>query len=232
AKPLNPPNRTSLWVLRSYAMEAPERAGGAIWAQMGRGGMGMRPPQIPGTFAPKVGEGAEYQITSKQGNMDMEYAVVGKETVDGQEGYWQEIRMKSGQGTGVIMKQLMVVGGSNPGIKRMIMQPPGQEPMEMPMNMMGGMMQQHMQQQAAERAAGSMGEKVGTETITVPAGTFECDHYRSKDNDGDVWISSKVYPYGLIKAVTKDTTFVLQKTLTGQTSQIKGEPKKLEMPHF
>ena len=206
----------------------------AAFAQMGRGGMGMSPPQIPGIFAPKVGEGAAYQITTKQGNMDMEYAVVGKETVDGQEGYWQEIRMKGGRGAGMIMKQLMVMGGDNPGIKRMIMQPPGQEPMEMPMTgMMAGMMKRMQQtQESTPRNAADMGEMVGTETVTVPAGTFECEHYKAKDGNGDVWISTKVYPYGLIKAVTRDSTIVLQKTLTGQTSEIKGEPKKLEMPHF
>jgi hypothetical protein len=217
------------------AMAALAALGGAAWAQMGRS-MGGGPPQIPGIFKPSVGEGSEYQMTTKQGTMDMEYAVVGKETVDGQDGYWNEIRIKGGKGDGTIMKQLMVSSGDNPGIKRMIVQPPGQQPMEMPMGMMSGMMHQQMKpsgQPSGDKAAASMGEMVGTETITVPAGTFLCDHYKSKsDNGGDVWISTKVYPYGLMKAVTKDSTIVLQKTLTNQTSEIKGEPRKMEMPHF
>lgn len=213
--------------------------GGAAWAQMGRGMMGGGPPNIPGVFSPKVGEGAEYQITSKQGPMDFEFAVVGKEAVDGQEGYWQEIRMKGGRANGVVMKQLMVVGGSNPGIKRMIMQQPGQQAMEMPMGMMSGMMGGMMRQQAASqppaKTPADLGEVVGTESITVPAGTFTCEHYKSKSAEGgDLWVSSQVSPYGLVKAVTKDSSIVLQKTLSNQTSQIKGEVKKMEMevPHF
>jgi hypothetical protein len=202
------------------------------WAQMmGRGMSG--PPQIPGWFKPSVGEGSEYQLTTKEGTMNIQYAVVGKESVDGNEGFWSETRIKSGKGAGMVMKQLMVMGGSSPGIKRMIVQPPGQQPMEMPVGMMGGMMQ-HMPKPAPESAdkmPASVGEKVGTEPVTVPAGTYLCDHYRSK-NGGDVWISSKVYPYGLVKMVSKDDTIVLEKVLTGETSQIKGEPRKMEMPHF
>jgi hypothetical protein len=226
-------NRKSFLMMAAVAAVAlPLVWAGSAWAQMGRG-MGGGPPQIPGVFAPKVGEGSEYQMTTKQGNMDIQYAVVGKESVDGQEGYWNEIRMKGGKGEGTVMKQLMVVGGSDPGIKRMIMQAPGQQPMEMPMGMMSGMMKQMQQsgQASGAKTAGEMGEKVGTETVTVPAGTFVCDHYKSA-NGGDVWISTKVYPYGLIKAVGKDSTIVLQKTLSGQTSEIKGEPRKLDMPHF
>ena len=35
---------------------------------------------------------------------------------------------------------------------------------------------------------------VGTETITVPAGTFSCDHYRNDTKNSDVWVSDKVSP--------------------------------------
>ncbi len=222
-----------------FALAVLAAFGGAAWAQMGRGMMGGGPPNIPGVFSPKAGEGAEYQITSKQGPMNFEFAIVGKETVDGQDGYWQEIRMKGGKADGMVMKQLMVVGGSGAGIKRMIMQQPGQQAMEMPMGMMNSMMGSMMRQQATPQSSAKtpadLGEMVGTESITVPAGTFECEHYKSKSAEGgDLWVSSKVSPYGLIKAVTKDSTIVLQKTLSNQTSQIKGEVKKMEMemPHF
>jgi hypothetical protein len=202
------------------------------WAQMmGRGRSG--PPQIPGRVNPTVGEGSEYQVTTNGEPMEIQYAVVGKESVDGKDGYWAETRMISGKGAGMVMKSLVVTGGDPPGIKRMIVQRAGQQAMEMPMSIMGGMMKQMMQSAPQDFGKGSaaMGEMVGTETVTVPAGTFMCDHYKSKDG-GDFWISSKVYPYGLIKAVTKDTTIVLQKTLTDQNSEIKGEPRKIEMPHF
>lgn len=196
--------------------------------------MGMRPPQIPGEFKPVVGSGSQYEIsTKKDPKMEMAYAIVGKESVDGAEGYWMEIRMLSGKGEGMVMKQLMVMSGGTPGLKRMIMQMPGRPPMEMPVGMMGGMMKDMPKHTATETGQGhGMGEKVGTETVTVPAGTFMCDHYRSHSEHGtsDIWISTKVAPYGLVKMTSEDTTMVLQKVLTNETSQIKGEPQKMNFP--
>ncbi len=210
--------------------------GGGAWAQMmGRGGMGMRTPQVPGVFKASVGDGAEYRITTKEATLDVEYAIVGKETVDGQDAYWQETRMVSGPGAGMISKQLMVWGGPNPGIKRMIVQPPGQQAMEMPMNMMGSMMMRQPAESSSPKSPADMGEMVGTETVTVPAGTFDCKHYRAKGAETvDAWVSAKVYPYGVVKGTTQDGSFILQKVLSNQTSHIKGEVKKMEMemPHF
>jgi hypothetical protein len=200
------------------------------WAQMG-GGMGQA-PHIPGLFHPEVGSGAQYQISQEGQTMNWAYAVVGKESVEGAEGYWLEMRMEGGKGSGMIMKSLMVPHEGAPEIKRMIMQPPGQQAMEMPMSMMGPMM--HRAQQAPSAKPGDLGEKLGTEVVTVPAGTFICEHYRTKSagTPTDLWISTKVAPYGLVKMTSSDTTMVLEKVLTDQTSQIKGEPQKMEMPHF
>jgi hypothetical protein len=196
--------------------------------------MGMRTPQIPGEFKPVVGSGAQYEIsTKKDPKMDMAYAIVGKETVDGADGYWMEIRMLSGKGEGMIMKELMVMTGETPSPKRMIMQMAGRPPMEMPMGMMSGMMRNMPKQTATGASQGhGMGEKVGTDTVTVPAGTFVCDHYRSHSEHGtaDIWASTKIAPYGLVKMTSEDTTMVLEKVLTNETSQIKGEPQKMNFP--
>jgi hypothetical protein len=127
-----------------------------------------------------------------------------------------------------VMKQLVVTGGDKPQIKRMIMQMPGRPPMEMPMGMLG------MGQRGQGAGAGdtSPGEKVGSETITVPAGTFECDHYRKQGPRGttDVWVSTKVSPYGMVKMISPDMTMVLGKVLSNETSHIKGEPQKINIP--
>ncbi len=205
----------------------------AAWAQM----MMQQPPRIPGEFRPVAGTGAEYEITSeKTGKTDFVYAVVGKENVQGAEGYWLEIRTEGGKAGGMIVKQLMVVQAGKPDIKRMIMQAPGQPPMEIPVGMMSGMMSGMMKrgQQSSAEAEGGMGDKVGTEAVSVPAGTFVCDHYKhqSGKTKADIWISSKVAPYGLVKMVSEDTTMVLQKVLTNETSHITGTPRKIEMPQF
>jgi hypothetical protein len=191
--------------------------------------MGGQTPRLLGDFKPVIGSGAQYQMTARSRIMHFAYAVVGKEDVEGNTGYWMEIRSQSADTPGeMVMKQLMVLGGDRPQIKRMIMQATGRPPMEMPVSMMMAM---------GQRGGGgggdtSPGEKVGSETITTPAGTFECEHYRKHEPSGtvDVWISSKVSPYGTVKMSSGDMTMVLEKVLSGETSHIKGEPRKLTIP--
>jgi hypothetical protein len=198
------------------------------WAQRGQ-----QAPQIPGLFKPVVGSGAQYAITTKKGEKYLwSYAVVGQEMVQGAEGYWVEMRLESGGPQQMIMKVLTITGGPKPQVKRMIMQMEGQPPMEMPFGgMMGGMARQGRESTPVDT---SLGEKVGAEMVTVPAGTFLCDHYRKKDPNGtaDYWMSSKVTPYGCVKVAAPLETMELTKLLTNETSQIKGEPKKFELPRF
>jgi hypothetical protein len=104
---------------------------------------------------------------------------------------------------------------------KMIMQQAGQEPMEMDFNAMGmAGRKPPVPTDIREKA-----DLVGTETITVPAGTFSCDHYHSKDNTGDVWVSSKVGPWGLVKMVDKKQTIVLNKVITDAKDRITGTPR-------
>jgi len=190
-------------------------------------------PKMPKEFKPVVGSGAEYQFTEKGKNADFSYAVVGKEQVAGNEGYWLEIRMSNQKmGGEMVMKELMTMNGSQPEIQRLIMQPPGRPAMEMPSSMIG-MMKERMASGNGTASKG-LGEKIGTETITVPAGTFECTHYRTQQDGSTVnlWISDKVSPYGVVKMVGNNTTMVLQKVLTDQTSHIKGTPQKIQIPHY
>ncbi len=200
------------------------------WTQrMGRG-MGQA-PQIPGVFKPVVGSGAEYQITQNNQTAHWAYAVVGEEMVEGNQGYWLEMRMEGGEAGGMIMKSLAVVKEGTPEVKRMIMQQPGQTPIEFPVGF--GMMGAMKRGQSTQGSSG-LGEKVGTETVTVPAGTFVCDHYRTKSGDSvtDAWFSTKVSPYGMVKMTSAEWTIVLEKVLTNETSRIQGQPRKMEMPHF
>jgi hypothetical protein len=193
-------------------------------------GMGMRPPDMPGMFHPVVGSGAEYDIsTSKQPNMTFAFAIVGQE----EGGYWMEIRTNN-KGNAMVMKELMA--GDPPQPKRMIMQANGRV-IEMPMSMIGNNMGAGAQGAphvagGGGAGSGSMGVKVGMESVTVPAGTFECEHFTNDSNGkhSEVWISTKVSPYGLVKMTSADTHMELQKVLEHETSQIMGEPMKINIP--
>jgi hypothetical protein len=189
----------------------------------------MRPPHVPGEFKPVVGSGGEYQMTMKDGKTQaFAMAVVGKETVEGQDAYWLEWRMDSQRGK-ILMKQLMLVQPGNTAVKRMIVQTPGRPPMEMPVGMMG-MGMQHEHEMESHAGGHGMGEMVGSESVTVPAGTFDAQHFRSTDTGrtADVWASAKVSPYGLVKMTSSDgASMILQKVLDHESSQITGEPQKI-----
>ena len=68
-------------------------------------------------------------------------------------------------------------------------------------------------------------EDLGSESITVPAGTFTAEHYRAKDGSGDTWVAKNAGPYGLVKHQGKDTTMVLTKVYSDYKDKITGTPQ-------
>ena len=193
-----------------------------LGAQMG---MGPRTPDMSGVWHPVVGSGGAYEMTNRGGNKSqMEITIVGKEDVGGKTGFWMEMAVASPRSGGdMYMKYLIAPGDKGMASTRMIMQQPGQDPMEMDMSMMGRSMSQSTPSDIRDKA-----ERVGTETITVPAGTFACEHYRMKDGSADTWISDKVAPWGLVKSQGKDSSMVLTKVITDAKDHITGTPKKFD----
>jgi hypothetical protein len=124
----------------------------------------------------------------------------------------------SGTSMGQMVMKILIVPGDANATPRMIMQMAGRPPMEMPSQMNRG---------AKPTAPGdirSLAENVGTESVTVPAGTFSCDHYRMKDGSGDTWVSAKVMPLGVVKHQGKDSTMVLTKVIADAKDKIVGKP--------
>jgi len=182
--------------------------------------MGMRSSPMPrGVFNPALGSGAAYEITTAEGRkMDIEYAIVGKESVDGKDGYWMEWTTNAMGNGEMVMKVLTVPGDTT--TTRLIMQMPGRAPMEMPQQMSG-----RMSSPTAPSDIRSSAEDVGSESVTVPAGTFTCEHYRMKDGSGDTWVSTKVAPFGVVKHQGKDATMLLTKVITDAKDKIVGTPQ-------
>jgi hypothetical protein len=200
----------------------------ALVLPLGAQMFGPKPPTLSGIWHPVVGTGAAYQMTDKGGkNTQMEITIVGKEDVDGKPNFWLEMAMTDPRTSApVYVKSLMSVNDSGVTSMRMVMQIPGQpDPMEMDMNMnpAGRAMRQTTPANIADKA-----ETVGTESVTVPAGTFSCTHYRMKDGTGDAWISDKVAPWGLVKSTGKDNSMVLTKVITDAKDHITGTPKKFD----
>jgi hypothetical protein len=179
-------------------------------------------PSIADIFKPVVGTGAVYETDRNQKKETLEMSVVAKDTADGKEAFWLEFGHTDAR-TGQLSYAKMLVTKDDFQFHRMVVQPPGQEPIEMPINPGAGSNRHTEMQDAIEKW-----HKVGTETITVPAGTFTCDHWSKDDGKGDVWASSQVSPMSLVKQVSPDSTMVLVKVFTDAKDHITGTPRKMD----
>ncbi len=185
--------------------------------------MGMnlfKKPAISDIFKPVVGNGAVYETEQNQKKSTMEMTVVGAEPADGKDAYWLEMG-NADQRSGAMAYVKMLVTKDDFQFHRMIIQRPGQTPMENPIN-------PAMRQQSRVNDEMEKWHKVGQETITVPAGTFLCDHWTKDDGKGDVWASSKVSPMSMVKETSPTNSMVLIKVITDAKDHITGTPTKFD----
>lgn len=182
----------------------------------------FKKPNIADIFKPVVGSGGLYETQRtdpQRPPTQMEMTIVGKETVDGQQGYWMEMGLPAGKSGQLMYSKMLMTNDFQ--FKKMVFQQPGQPAMEMPVN-------------PTDQARSHMTEdlekwhQVGTETITVPAGTFSCVHWKKDGGVGDAWVSDKVTPMGLVKSVSSGETMVLLKVITGATDHITGPVTKFD----
>jgi hypothetical protein len=196
------------------------------FASLASAQMGMdffRRPSIAKVFHPVVGKGAEYQTISKRtgDKPEMtEMGIVGKESVDGKDGYWMQFVRAEDNGKLNAGKALITADDFQ--FHRMIVEMPGQGAVEMPMDM-GAKGREKMQDSFNDW------HSVGSESITVPAGTFSCEHWRNDKENSDIWTSDKVTPFGMVKEVRKDSTMVLVKVLDNVPDRITGPVKKFDL---
>ncbi len=182
-------------------------------AQMG---MGMRPPMPMGIFTPTVGAGAIYDETAQDGTKtSIEYDLVGKESVGGHDGFWLEFVMNQKMGP-MVMKMLIVPGSDQP-TAHLIMQMGKNPPMDMTQ------MAQRGNSAKPNYDVRNGSQDLGKESVTTPAGTFACEHYRSSTG-GDSWVSSQVPPFGMVKSVNNGTTLVVTKVVSDAKDRIVGTP--------
>lgn len=195
-------------------------------AQMGSMGANLfQRPAIAKFVNPVAGKGAEYESTngSNPGTRTTEMGVTGKEAVDGKDGFWIQIITTTGKGQQMVAKAL--ISKDDFQFHKMIMQMAGQPAMEMPFNPNSGR-EQKMQDAMSEW------HFVGTETITVPAGTFVCEHYKNDSKHSELWASDKVTPIGLVKQVGKNDSMVLVRILNDVPDKITGPVTKFDPQQF
>jgi hypothetical protein len=186
--------------------------------------MTMSAPELRGVFKPVVGSGAGYEfVKTDEQKMHFDIAIVDK---DPGGGYWTEYSIVDPHSKGTVyMKMVVSQRADDVVVEHMIMQIPGQPPMDMSAMMQGMGMGHAKQSQKIDIR--SEGQNLGTESVTTPAGTFSCQHWRTKDGD-DVWISDKVTPWGLVKMSGKDGTMTLARVITDAKTHITGTPVSME----
>jgi hypothetical protein len=195
-------------------------------AQRAHAQMGMdlfKRPAITKAFHPVVGKGAVYADARKDGNntRTIEIAVIGKDSFEGQEGFWMQFVSTDDQGKTIAGKSLITPADYQ--MHRMIFQQQGQPAMELPANMNPARKQQ-MEENFNDW------HSVGTETVTVPAGTFSCDHWRNDKTHAESWTSDKVTPLGIVKSVKANgETELLSKLVDNATDRITGPVKQFDM---
>jgi len=183
---------------------------------------GIKRPNIANIFHPVVGAGAAYQQTDNEGKKSkMEMTIVGSESVGTEKGYWMEVghgAVDSGE-PGYVK---VLVTPEDFAFHKIVMILPGSsQPMEMDMTMA----KPHKTEMDKNL---EKWHSVGTETITVPAGTFSCEHWTKDEGKGDVWVSSKVSPMGIVKSVDNNESMLLTKVITDAKSRITGTPVKFD----
>ncbi|HTZ46125.1 MAG TPA: hypothetical protein VMH20_00935 [Verrucomicrobiae bacterium] len=181
-----------------------------------------KPLSFTKVFHPVVGQGAEYQMTKSGPNQrvtTMQLGIVGKDSVGGQDAYWMQMVMNMESNQSMVSKMLLTTGDFQP--TRVIMQMPGRPAMEMPMN---------MNAMNREKINSSLQDwhSAGTESVTVPAGTFSCEHWKNDKTGDEVWTSDKVSPFGVVKSSSKDSSMVLVKVLSDYQDRITGPVQKFD----
>ncbi|HEY1925010.1 MAG TPA: hypothetical protein VGG58_07140 [Candidatus Acidoferrum sp.] len=183
------------------------------------GGMNMfSKPNIADIFRPVVGSGAVYEMQSTDNKNDpprqLEMSVVGKEMTPTGEAYWMEMGYADHHDNSKMMYSKMLVT-KDFEFTKIIIQVPGQGAMEMPFD---------SKDMGKDKIKDQLNDwsKVGSETVTVPAGTFSCAHWKKNDGTDEVWVSDKVTPMSMVKQVGQKNTMVLVKQTTGVTDHITG----------
>ena len=185
----------------------------------------FKKPNIADIFRPVVGRGAVYEQQRTDGQRPkttMEMSVVGKEFVDGREAYWLEFA-HTDRASGQMGYGKMLVTKDDFRFHKMVWQQPGKPAMEMPYAGSGSVMGRSQMQEELVKW-----HSVGNETITVPAGTYNCVHWKKDTGEGDVWFSDKISPFGMVKSVNSGDTMVLLSVITDATDHITGPVTKFD----
>ncbi len=177
---------------------------------------------------PEVGRWAEYHALYNQKDpYTIRYAVVGAETRAGKDLKWLELR-KTGSKKNANMVYQMLVPGSVEEIGKVeeIVMKSGEKPAMRMDGMMLNMIRGQMEKQSFLNDACKDVTLVGAERVTVPAGKFQTQHFRSAKYTSDTWLTANV-PFAMVKSVGKTYEMALTSYGKGARSSITEMPQSM-----
>ena len=207
-------------------------------------------PVVPGGavahYKPQNGVWTEYQMKDNDSDGTMKISVVGDEEKDGEHFFWWEMKTvdkKSGE-----YSIIKFEGTQNPNdrntVSTFIMQHNDEQPIKYTFkipppdeNEEPAKKESEPRTPAANTTENEDKEikNLGWETITVPAGTFKCQHfviYDENDKESDeYWTSDKLPLIPIVKAVNHSDNSTMELVSYGDkaVSEIKGTPKEITM---
>lgn len=205
-------------------------------------------PIVPGEavahYKPQNGAWTEYRMKDNDSDGTMKISVVGDEERNGQHFFWWEIKTvdkKSGDRSIIKFE-----GSENPNnkdvVSTVIIQQNDEQPIKYTFKVpKSDENKKEDKPKPATPAASDTDEdneaikNLGWETITVPAGTFKCQHfviYGEDDKETDeYWTSDKLPLIPVVKALNHSDNSTMELVSYGDkaVSEIKGIPKEITM---
>ena len=177
---------------------------------------------------PEVGRWAEYQaLYNKKDPYKIRYAVVGSEKRGGKDLKWLELRMIGEKKDGNIVYQMLVPGSAAElGNVEEIVMKPGDKPAVKMDGMMLKMIRGQMEKRSFLNDACKDVTLVGPESVTVPAGKFQTQHFRSDKYTSDTWLTSGI-PFAMVKSVGKNYEMALRSYGDDAKSSITEVPQSM-----
>ena len=177
---------------------------------------------------PEVGRWAEYKAVFKgKDPYTMRHAVIGSESRDGKALKWLELRTSGNEKDGDMVYQMLVPGlAAQLGDVHEVVMKHGTQPAMKMDRMMLKMIKSQMEKQSFLEGLCKDVTLVGTESVTVPAGKFDTQHFHSAKYSSDSWITTGV-PFSMVKSVGKDFEMALVAHGDGAKSSITETPKSM-----
>lgn len=176
-----------------------------------------------------VGGWAKYEVTGDEVNGTMRLALL-SEGAGGAEGQWFEMAGTINGQDAIIQLQADIWPFEPEEIHGVVMKAAGQPAMRLPESMLSQMRGQMNSPIGDMAESCAQGELLGSETVEVPAGSFDTHKVRPGDvGEGTpdaVWVTTDV-PFGVVKSEGPDGTMVLIEYGTDATSSISEAPRSM-----